>query len=218
MHAVLAEPSGGAQHAQHTLTETNQGRSCSEPAVTRVRRCHASSLCSKQGKPRSPGCKSSQETERQEASQQGVESLQQPCKLPSALRSLPHEHPHSRAERCLTRMPAFFTARGSPSSPVPIFPFRRWIRVWYHLRERRRRDGHCQIPTCRPCTVSALSSSCSGSSSSELLQEHTQRFRSCPLSPVGLSKDWRQRLKQISGGHLQNQLQGKTQHELSTNL
>lgn len=37
-------------------------------------------------------------------------------------------------------MPAFFRARGSPSSPVPMFPFRRWIRVWYHLRDRRWRD------------------------------------------------------------------------------
>lgn len=46
----------------------------------------------------------------------------------------------ARAASCLTRMPAFFRARGSPSSPVPMFPFRRWIRVWYHLRDGRRRD------------------------------------------------------------------------------
>lgn len=89
--------------------------------------------------------------------------------------TLPHELLHSGAQSCLTRMPAFFTAKGRPSSPVPTFPFNRWIRVWYHLRERRYRDDCRQIPAPRPCTVSALGSSCSGSSSSELLWEtHTE--------------------------------------------
>lgn len=34
----------------------------------------------------------------------------------------------------LTKMPAFFTARGSPRSPVPMLPFNRWIKVWNHLK------------------------------------------------------------------------------------
>lgn len=35
----------------------------------------------------------------------------------------------------LTTRPAFFTASGSPSSPVPMFPFSRWMRVWQKLGE-----------------------------------------------------------------------------------
>lgn len=31
-------------------------------------------------------------------------------------------------------MPAFFTANGSPSKPVPMFPFKRCIKVWNHLK------------------------------------------------------------------------------------
>lgn len=33
-----------------------------------------------------------------------------------------------------TRSPAFFTARGKPSSPVPMFPFSKWINVWKKLQ------------------------------------------------------------------------------------
>lgn len=65
--------------------------------------------------------------------------------------STPTGRAGAEAASCLTRMPAFFRARGSPSSPVPMFPFRRWIRVWYHLREGRCR-GH---PGEEVCTQSA---------------------------------------------------------------
>lgn len=41
----------------------------------------------------------------------------------------PHAH---------TTRPAFFTANGKLSSPVPMFPFRMWIRVWKTLKLRHR--------------------------------------------------------------------------------
>lgn len=41
------------------------------------------------------------------------------------------------ANICLTKSPAFFTARGRPSSPVPMFPFSRWINVWRKLQAQQ---------------------------------------------------------------------------------
>lgn len=45
------------------------------------------------------------------------------------------------ARQILTKMPAFFTARGSPRSPVPMLPFNRWIKVWNHLKQEEGRQG-----------------------------------------------------------------------------
>jgi len=43
-----------------------------------------------------------------------------------------------RAVRALTTRPAFLTASGSPSSPVPMFPFNRWMSVWQKLGQKKR--------------------------------------------------------------------------------
>lgn len=51
----------------------------------------------------------------------------------------------------LTTRPAFLTARGRPSSPVPMFPFNKWIRVWQKLGGRAktafmRFSDHLAVP------------------------------------------------------------------------
>lgn len=70
----------------------------------------------------------------------------------------------------LTKMPAFFTARGNPRSPVPMLPFNRWIKVWNHLKRKERR--HRQVNH-------------GGSEGLGSAQHHTKRLAH---SPAGLMR------------------------------
>lgn len=62
-------------------------------------------------------------------------------------------HHEGKPPHALTTSPAFFTANGRLSSPVPMFPFRMWIRVWKALKLRHKHKS-------KSCHSSSLCSLC----------------------------------------------------------